>query len=491
MARTKPAAKKRFAVGAKVRVIMPGVTGLVTQLDDEPTVFGEYWHRIETQSGERHEPGSNLELIPRAITNIESESGNNMAGYDEELAQQILVALQEAFPAKQSDADLKALPPFVEVPEEKLLRALDALLKLGMIDGKALRAGYQSALEAAANLEITPLGRKSLAASGAQRETVLARHAASRPDATILVTMGGECFEAEFLGAGDSGGRDGILYRFRLRDLLKDRGERLVSIFRTGTERASMENYDARIASVRLNAMRRAFDSGAFSFDSPVDDERYHELRLRAADFQPQKKADDETIRQFIKFGAYCLAFKFAPSRPNVFVDFDCPEDLDYLGVKSDDIGRNIWFLTEKGYLRSSSAATYARPLRCSPTHTLIDEIESGTSVDSGQLIGATVMQNFHLHGHNSRINVNSTDNSTNIASVSNDQTFVQMREAAKSVLDESEREKILSHIAQLESTKGSKGFLSAYQTFMGAIADHMTVFGPFLPVLAQMLSSH
>src|SRR5208282_446839 len=257
--------------------------------------------------------------------------------------------------------------------------------------------------------------------------------------------------EAEFLGAGDSGGRDGISYCFRLRDLLKDRGERLVSMFRTGTERVSMENYDARIASVRLNVLRRAFDSGAFSFDTPVDDDRYHELRLRLSDFQAQKSADDETIRKFIKFGAYCLAFKFAPNRPNVFVDFDCPEDLDYLGVRSDDIGRNIWFLTEKGYLRSSSAATYARPSRCSPTSKLIEEIESGNNVDSPQPIGGAVTQTFHLHGPNSRINMNSTDNSLNVASVSNDKTFVQMREAAQSIRDELEREKILSHIAELE----------------------------------------
>jgi hypothetical protein len=101
------------------------------------------------------------------------------------------------------------------------------------------------------------------------------------------------------------------------------------------------------------------------------------------------------------------------------------------------------------------------------------------------------VTQTFHLHGPNSRVNMNSTDNSLNIASVSNDKTFVQMREAAQSIRDELEREKILSHIAELESTKGSKGFLSAYQTFMGVIADHMTVFAPFLPVLAQMLSGH
>src|SRR5271157_1206783 len=412
-----------------------------------------------------------------------------MPAYNETLAQQILAALQESFPNKLSSFEVKRNPLFVEVPQQEWLTAIDALLNLGFIDGKVLRSG--SVLEDAANLAITSRGSDSLASSGVRMESVLARHAASRPNAKILVTIGGECFEAEFLGAGDSGGRDGVLYRFRLRDVLKDRGERLVSMFRTGTERVSMENYDARTTSVRLNVLRRAFDSEVFSFDSPFDSDRYHELLLRLADFEPQKKADDEAIRQFIKFGAYCLAFKFAPSRPNVFVDFDCPEDLEYLGVKSDDIGRNIWFLTEKGYLRSSSAATYARPLRCSPTSKLIDEIESGNNVDTPQLIGATVTQTFHLHGPNSRVNMNSTDNSLNVASVSNDKTFVQMREAAQTIGDELEREKILSHIAELESAKGSKGFLSAYQTFMGVIADHMTVFAPFLPVLAQMLSGH
>src|SRR5271157_2116483 len=409
-----------------------------------------------------------------------------MPAYNETLAQQILAALQESFPNKLSSFEVKRNPLFVEVPQQEWLTAIDALLNLGFIDGKVLRSG--SVLEDAANLAITSRGSDSLASSGVRMESVLARHAASRPNAKILVTIGGECFEAEFLGAGDSGGRDGVLYRFRLRDLLKDRGERLVSMFRTGTERVSMENYDARTTSVRLNVLRRAFDSEVFSFDSPFDSDRYHELLLRLADFEPQKKADDEAIRQFIKFGAYCLAFKFAPSRPNVFVDFDCPEDLEYLGVKSDDIGRNIWFLTEKGYLRSSSAATYARPLRCSPTSKLIDEIEQG-KVDSPQLIGANVTQNIHLHGHNPRINVNSTDNSVNIASVSNDKTFVQMREATQSISDVPEREKILSHIGELENARGSSGFLSAYQTFMAVIADHMTVFAPFLPALAQMLT--
>jgi hypothetical protein len=56
--------KKRFNVGAKVRIVSPGINGVVTQGSEEPGPLGEYWHVIETKFGERKEPGSNLELIP-------------------------------------------------------------------------------------------------------------------------------------------------------------------------------------------------------------------------------------------------------------------------------------------------------------------------------------------------------------------------------------------------------------------------------------------
>src|SRR5260370_5701949 len=63
--------KNRFAPGARV-LISSGVTGLVTQVDDEPSSLGEYMHTIRTEHGERRELGCSLELIPTAITNAES-----------------------------------------------------------------------------------------------------------------------------------------------------------------------------------------------------------------------------------------------------------------------------------------------------------------------------------------------------------------------------------------------------------------------------------
>jgi hypothetical protein len=65
----KPSPKKRFAVGAEVRIQMPGINGVVTQLDTAPTVMGEYWYTVRTGRGDRREPGSNLELVPIPVTN--------------------------------------------------------------------------------------------------------------------------------------------------------------------------------------------------------------------------------------------------------------------------------------------------------------------------------------------------------------------------------------------------------------------------------------
>src|SRR5579863_919889 len=142
----------------------------------------------------------------------------------------------------------------------------------------------------------------------------------------MFVTLGGECFGLEFQGVGSADDRDGELHYFKLQDLLKDRGTRSVSLFQSGTDKTCTitPNYDSDIEGVRLNVLRRAFDSGLFSFETTIPPNQYHELPLRADDFQPQKKASDEVIRRFIKFGAYFLGFKHSVDAKMRFVDFNC-----------------------------------------------------------------------------------------------------------------------------------------------------------------------
>jgi hypothetical protein len=63
--------------------------------------------------------------------------------------------------------------------------------------------------------------------------------------------------------------------------------------------------------------------------------------------------------------------------------------------------------------------------------------------------------QDVHFRGDNSRPNVSSTDNSINFVSVSNEQLFVHLREKARSITDDSERNDIVTRLDQLQKAQG------------------------------------
>jgi hypothetical protein len=99
------------------------------------------------------------------------------------------------------------------------------------------------------------------------------------------------------------------------------------------------------------------------------------------------------------------------------------------------------------------------------------------------------VSQTFNIYGHNARINTESIDNSTNVVTVAGDEFFARMRDVAGSITNQSDRDAILAQLDQLERAKGSGEFLTAYQKFTAAAAMYMTIFGPFVPALTQMLT--
>jgi hypothetical protein len=71
---------------------------------------------------------------------------------------------------------------------------------------------------------------------------------------------------------------------------------------------------------------------------------------------------------------------------------------------------------------------------------------------------------------------MNSTDNSVNISSVSGDRFFVRLRETAGCIDNKADREKILDQVERLEKAQGSPGFADAYQRFVAAAAQYMTM---------------
>jgi hypothetical protein len=54
---------KKFQLGAKVRILNPVIVGTVTEVADEPGLFGEYWHTIETKYGKLKHLGRCLEQL--------------------------------------------------------------------------------------------------------------------------------------------------------------------------------------------------------------------------------------------------------------------------------------------------------------------------------------------------------------------------------------------------------------------------------------------
>jgi hypothetical protein len=94
----------------------------------------------------------------------------------------------------------------------------------------------------------------------------------------------------------------------------------------------------------------------------------------------------------------------------------------------------------------------------------------------------------YYLTGPNSRVNNSSVDASVNVAHVPATQLFDDLRAALGEVADVALRERLLADVEEMRTAQGSPGFLARYQAFMQDAANHMTVVGPFLPALANLL---
>lgn len=94
---------------------------------------------------------------------------------------------------------------------------------------------------------------------------------------------------------------------------------------------------------------------------------------------------------------------------------------------------------------------------------------------------------NISVSGANSRVNIGSTDNSTNV--IQNSSVFADMRSAITSGVEDAEQQReLIAAIDQMEATRGRTDFVGAYQKFIGLAADHIGVIGPLLPALAALL---
>lgn len=102
---------------------------------------------------------------------------------------------------------------------------------------------------------------------------------------------------------------------------------------------------------------------------------------------------------------------------------------------------------------------------------------------------GAPASTVYNISGINSRVNINSLDNSINRISINKSEVFTEMRQVVEqSHLESADKEKLLHCINGMSKASGSSDFLHRYKEFVATAADHLSLLAPFIPVLTQML---
>ena len=95
----------------------------------------------------------------------------------------------------------------------------------------------------------------------------------------------------------------------------------------------------------------------------------------------------------------------------------------------------------------------------------------------------------YNLIGSNARVNIQSSDSSTNVVSVESAVLFDDLRGAIQeSSLDSAVARQLIQNVSAMQSAVGTETFSERYKKFIALAADHMTLVAPFLPALTQLL---
>jgi hypothetical protein len=98
-----------------------------------------------------------------------------------------------------------------------------------------------------------------------------------------------------------------------------------------------------------------------------------------------------------------------------------------------------------------------------------------------------SIINVYNASGPNSKININSTDNSKNYYN-DTDLLFDELKLALAGIVEEEIKEKSLQILEKLNSSKRTSSYLTNYQDFISILANHMTVIAPFIPALTQLI---
>ena len=95
----------------------------------------------------------------------------------------------------------------------------------------------------------------------------------------------------------------------------------------------------------------------------------------------------------------------------------------------------------------------------------------------------------YNLIGSNARVNIQSSDSSTNVVNVESAVLFDNLRGAIEeSSADSAVARQLIQNVSAMQSAVGTETFGERYKEFIAAAADHMSLVAPFLPALTQLL---
>jgi hypothetical protein len=101
---------------------------------------------------------------------------------------------------------------------------------------------------------------------------------------------------------------------------------------------------------------------------------------------------------------------------------------------------------------------------------------------------GAGGNYSFHVSGNNTRVNIASRDQSTNVV-VEGDVLGSLTAALRNGVPDEKKLNQLLAAIDEMRREQRKPGFAAAYQKFVSICADHIGIVAPFLPALTSLIS--
>lgn len=98
----------------------------------------------------------------------------------------------------------------------------------------------------------------------------------------------------------------------------------------------------------------------------------------------------------------------------------------------------------------------------------------------------ATTINQFHITNAE-KVNIQSTDNSTTYNITAND---ISLMDTLRKLADDLEnRDEVILNIDSMQDNIGKKSFAEKYNAFIQSVANHMTIFAPFIPALSAFLT--